>query len=309
MDIETLMQQAFADDEMLELQAAVVSVLILGAEEAHLMKTRVRNPSRLYLCHPQLLSNPCVMTLWTQLYESYNDHAYITTMGFNITTFHQLLNSGFTDKWNSTLIPRANASSWGQPRIGAHSLDAAGALGLTLHFLSSAMQEISLQQIFALIPTTVNQYLDFSLDILLQTLCNMPEGAIHFPDHNEIIEDNLLIHACHPKLVGGFASIDGLSLPYQEADDPEVENATYNRWKSSHFISNVLVFSPRGVIISAVLNTPGSWHDSHTSHPIYTQLRQKTPDGYYLIADSAFPHRTATISGKIQAPLKSGAIL
>lgn len=108
------------------------------------------------------------------------------------------------------------------------------------------MQEISLQQIFALIPTTVNRYLDFALDILLQTLRNIPEGAIHFSDHNEIIKDNVLIRACHSKLTGGFGSIDGLSLPCQEADDPEVENATYNGWKSSHFISNVLVFSPQG---------------------------------------------------------------
>lgn len=57
------------------------------------------------------------------------------------------------------------------------------------------------------------------------------------------------------------------------------------------------------------MNAPGSWHDSHTSRPIYKQLRSKTPDGYYLIADSAFPRGTAAISGKIQAPLKSGAVL
>ncbi|KAG0697412.1 hypothetical protein DFH29DRAFT_1003720 [Suillus ampliporus] len=210
-------------------------------------------------------------------------------MGFDVTTFHQLLNSGFADKWNSTPIPHADVSSWGEPCIGAHSLDAAGALGFTLHFLSLAMQEIVLQQIFALIPTTVNHYLNFALDILLQTLHDIPEGAIHFPNHNKIIKDNFLIHARHSKLIGGFGSIGGLSLPCQEADDPEVENATYNGWKSSHFISNVMVFSPQGVIISAVLN--------------------KTPDGYYLITDSAFPHGTATVSGKIQAPLKSGTVL
>ncbi|KAG2369238.1 hypothetical protein BDR07DRAFT_1389079 [Suillus spraguei] len=51
MDIEALMQHAFADDETLELQVAL-SVLILGAEEARLLKNRVRNPSRLYLCRP-----------------------------------------------------------------------------------------------------------------------------------------------------------------------------------------------------------------------------------------------------------------
>ncbi|KIK34262.1 hypothetical protein CY34DRAFT_26895 [Suillus luteus UH-Slu-Lm8-n1] len=233
MDIETLMQYACADDdEMLQLQAALVGVLILGAEGARLMKIRVCNPSRLYLCRPQLLPSPRTMTPWAQLYESYNDCAYITTMGFDVATFHQLLDHGFTDKWNSTPIPRADVSSRGEPHIGARSLDAAGALGLTLYFLSSAMREISLQQIFALIPTTVNRFLDFALDILLQTLHNIPEGAIHFPDHNEIIEDNVLIRARHSKLTGGFGSIDGLSLPCQEADDPEVEDATYNGWKT-----------------------------------------------------------------------------
>jgi len=56
-----------------------------------------------------------------------------------------------------------------------------------------------------------------------------------------------LIKKRHPLLDGAFGSIDGLSLPVQESDDPEIENATYNGWKSSHFISNVLVFSPEGM--------------------------------------------------------------
>src|SRR6267154_2002836 len=115
MDIETLMQYAFADDdEMLQLQAALVGVLILGAEEG---KYVFAIASRLYLCRPQLLPSPRFMTPWTQLYESYNDRAYITTMGFNVTTFHQLLDSGFADKWNSTPIPRADVSSRGEPRV------------------------------------------------------------------------------------------------------------------------------------------------------------------------------------------------
>src|SRR6267154_3473405 len=118
MDIETLMQYAFVDDDkMLQLQAALVGVLILGAEEARLMKICVRHPSHLYLCPPQLLPSPHFMTPWTQLYESYNDRAYITTMGFDVTTFHQLLDSGFADKWNSTPIPRADVSSRGEPRV------------------------------------------------------------------------------------------------------------------------------------------------------------------------------------------------
>ena len=47
-------------------------------------------------------------------------------------------------------------------------------------------------------------------------------------------------------LVGASGSIDGLSLIAQESDDPEIENATYNGWKTDYCVNNVLVFSPEG---------------------------------------------------------------
>ena len=109
------------------------------------------------------------------------------------------------------------------------------------------MTEVSLQQIFPLIPTTVSRYLDFSLDILYTVLSKLPEAAIRFPTQQEIKAYNAVIRTRHPRLVGGFGSIDGLSLPCQSADDPEMENATYNGWKSAHFITNILVFSPQGL--------------------------------------------------------------
>ena len=60
-----------------------------------------------------------------------------------------------------------------------------------------------------------------------------------------------------------------------------------------------------GDIISCHLNCPGSWHDARVALPIYEQLRDKTPDGFYLVADTAFPKGTNEISGRIMSPLKS----
>jgi len=57
---------------------------------------------------------------------------------------------------------------------------------------------------------------------------------------------NSLIKKQHPLLDGAFASIDGLSLLTQTSDDPEIENATYNGWKTDHRINNIIVFSPDG---------------------------------------------------------------
>ncbi|KIN95030.1 hypothetical protein M404DRAFT_17151 [Pisolithus tinctorius Marx 270] len=163
-------------------------------------------------------------TPWQKLYESQDDWAFIMTMGFDVETFGYILTSGFAAAWYHTPIPQNDTNTTGNPWPSCRSLDAAGALGLVLHYLNSTMHEISLQQIFAIIPATVSWYITFGFLILLSTLKNMPEGQIHWPKHDEFDE--------------------------------------------------------------------------------LSQLR--TPDGYYLVADTAFPCGTADILGCICTPLKDG---
>jgi len=113
------------------------------------------------------------------------------------------------------------------------------------------MLEISLQQIFALIPTTVSRYITFGLQILLETLRVLPDAAIRWPVHDtEFQDDSDLIVAHHPHLDGAFASVDGLNLPTQTSDNLDIENATYDGWLSEHYISSVVVFSPHGECLS-----------------------------------------------------------
>jgi hypothetical protein len=161
-------------------------------------------------------------------------------MGFNVSTFNHILAAGFDLAWNTTPIPQNDAVGSGQTR------PASGALGLLLHYLNSTMREISLQQIFALIPSTVSQYITFGLKLLLTILRTMPEAAIRWPVGEEFFIYNELIVICHPRLTGTFASINGLNLACQTSEDEEIENATYNGWLCEHFVSSVLVFSPKG---------------------------------------------------------------
>ena len=59
-------------------------------------------------------------------------------------------------------------------------------------------------------------------------------------------------------------------------------------------------------MIACKLNAPGSWHDSRVAHPIYEKLRTATPEGYYLVTDTAFPRGTSQIEGHIRAPMTQG---
>jgi hypothetical protein len=256
MDIDAfLIQHQLEDIEDHEMEAdqllagTAMAIVLLGVVEAHRLRTERRKPSRLYLCRSQLLRNPRGTTPWQVLYWSRSDRAYITTMGFDVATFDLILAAGFNVAWSTTPIPRGDAPRSAATRPNARSLDASGALGLLLHYLNSTMREITLQQVFALIPTTVSRYITFGLKLLLTTLRTIPEARIEWPEDDDELRDyNELIVARHPRLTGAFASIDGLNLPCQTSDDEEIENATYNGWLCEHFVSSVLTFSPKGDI-------------------------------------------------------------
>ena len=62
------------------------------------------------------------------------------------------------------------------------------------------MQDISLRLIFALVLTTVNHYIDFSLDILCEMLHHIPESKIQWLTEREMSQFVELVHAKHSLL-------------------------------------------------------------------------------------------------------------
>ena len=92
-------------------------------------------------------------------------------MGVNVPTFRMIMESSFANLWYTLPIGRSDLNPTGaEPKPRRRSLDAEGGLGLVLHWLSSTMRHVSLQQIFALTPSTVSRYLRFSRTILLMVL-------------------------------------------------------------------------------------------------------------------------------------------
>ena len=167
-------------------------------------------------------------------------------MGLDVATFSLILSAGFEDHWDTLSITREDVAETGFSRPRCRSLDAAGGLGLMLHYLSSTMRETTLQQIFALTPTVVSRYLNFAKRILLLTLKRLPEARIQWPKGDEFEDLTEMIAARHPLLRGAFGVIDGLNLPVEVSNNMEIENSCYNSWLHGHFISSVFAFSPEG---------------------------------------------------------------
>ncbi|KAG8717938.1 hypothetical protein FRC08_006317 [Ceratobasidium sp. 394] len=216
-------------------------------------------------------------------------------MSIDVRTFKYILRAGFENAWNTQTIRRDNVDPHGATRMGRRSLDAPGTLGLMLHFLCSTSRFTALEQIFALVPSVLSRYIRTGLPILLESLKRIPEGVIKWPTPEQMAEYSAMINARHPRIDGAFGFLDGLSLPVAASGDPAVENAHYNGWLHTHKVSNIIVFAP-----------DGSWHDANVAQDVYGQLFQETPNGYFLIGDSAFPKLRRGLLDKIHTPLKAG---
>jgi len=273
------------------------------------IQAAARRTTRRFLRRADLLPDPKGQTSWMAIFNSRADHVYITTMGLDVATFDLLLDSGFRQNWMTRTVSRDDVNTAGFSRRRRRLLEASGGLGLVLHYLNSAAEEVELQMIFALTPSSCSRYIRFGLNTLSLTLSKMPAAQIRWPTERQMQEYSDMIETRHGSILrGGFGFVDGLNLKVQTSSDPMVENMTYNGWLHGHFISSVIAFAPTGEIIYLVTNCPGSWHDAKIASSLYDKLQERTNDPFFLLADTAFP-RSDSLRSRIKSPLKTNVRL
>jgi hypothetical protein len=288
----------FCFDRNEEEHDAVVIALITA-----ILGTSSARRNRFYLTRSVLISPN--KSLWQILYDSCDEKAFTLTTGLRPAIFSYILDCGFKRVWDESAITRSDVSINGRPRPSQRSLNADGALGLVLHYLNSSMAQFTLQEIFGIVPSVCTRYLRWCLQILLEVLkSSVPEAKIMWPNSSELETYSALIRAQYPMLRNGFGFVDGLHLPVQASGDSETQNVYYNGWVHAHFTSIVFVFSPLGTILYTVVNAPGSFHDAAVARGLYQKLRHETEDGYWLIADSAFPTNNG-LENEIKTPKKT----
>jgi hypothetical protein len=99
-----------------------------------------------------------------------------------------------------------------------------------------------------------------------------------------------------------------LYVQLQQPPDADVQNARYNGWLHSVYVTGKLCLSADGLIVWAKHNCPGSWNDGDTSLNFRRKLADPllNPDSRYgIVADSAFPCGK-DMTGRVMTPLKEG---
>ena len=233
---------------------------------------------------------------WQKLYHSRNEQSLITFTGFNYASFDYLLSkfqpfyrrySPYTGNGKISVVRHPDGTRGGRPR----SLDAAACLGLALGYTRTKGSLFSVQMVFGVTHSVLSAFLRYSIKLLYKVLKEEPSARVVIPSDEEIREYQENISSNFPVLDGTWCVVDGLKIKIQKSGDEEIQNAYYNGWLHSHFIGCIFVFAPSGVIVSCIVNAPGSWHDSYIAENggLYETLRNVYSNtGGIAVVDSAF---------------------
>ena len=133
-------------------------------------------------------------------------------MGVDVNTFNKILHP-FEELWNVKPIPQGDVKPHGKPQLARRLLDAAGCLGLVLHWLCSTMPGYLLQQLFAITPAVCSRYLDLGLQHLLTALKSLRSARIVWSSTERAIRPcSHSIEKKFPLLKGCFGFFNGLNL-------------------------------------------------------------------------------------------------
>jgi DDE superfamily endonuclease len=238
------------------------------------------------------------LSAWTQLYDSGNDQAMITITGFDHAAFASLLSlfegwfnrhTPWTGCQDGTTFQELDPERYrgGRSRI----IDAKTCLGLVLAWFRFRGAEYILQGWFGFTGSHANVWLRFGRRGLLIVLQNDPSARVEMPSTQQVQLLKSIVQARHDLLDDVYAFADGLKLFFESTTDRDEQSMYYNGWKHAHFVTNLFVFSADGRCIAAVLNAPGSLHDSTLAEwgGIYAELEDMyNRSGGKCCVDSAF---------------------
>jgi DDE superfamily endonuclease len=147
-----------------------------------------------------------------------------------------------------------------------------------------------LQGWFGLSGSAVNIWFRFGVRVKI-ALLKTEQCCIPMPNDDKIHEYKAIINAKHPVLENVFCVCDGLKIPIQSPKGYWKQGKYYNGWKHGHYITNLFVFALDGMIIFALINAPGSVHDSTLSvwgnlYQLLNQIHKQS--GGKCCMDSAF---------------------
>ena len=279
-------------------EVAATLCLLFDAEQlwadARLYDSVAKKASAAYFVNVDLL-HPSDAPL-EKILEGRNDMAYYHLVHLDVPTFDYLYS--FVDQDRAAQLEGYTDYTRSERRPGPpNRLNARTHLALALMWLTTTCGQKEFQMSVGAGPAVLSRSLDIGLALLMGALAHAPEAKILWPTKNQQRRFADIIEARYgppPAVFRNntriFGLIDGTHLLLQNFSDVEKQQFWYSGYVTKESMNNVLVWTPDGKCIAAVVGVQGNMHDSRASQVIYADLHNKdwTTPGNVLCGDSGF---------------------
>ena len=142
---------------------------------------------------------------------------------------------------------------------------------------------------FGATATSFHHYVVIGTKCLVHVLSDDRRAKIYWDRSAESLEKSAKRTSGFMKIPGVVGMLDGMKRATSTPDDRKSQNRDYNGWTGDVNRNVLLLWDPFGEIIDAVVNTPGSYHDSRAAlwGEIYNHI-STLPKNYKVVCDSAF---------------------
>jgi hypothetical protein len=200
---------------------------------------------------------------WVKLYSSNSEQALITFTGLDYPSYNYLsskfevLYQRYTPySANGKIVVRRTEN--GRPRIRRpRLLDSRGCLALVCAFTRTRGSMYCLQLLFGITASPLSLFLRFGRRLLLRILKQEPGARVQMPSIEEINDYKEIVLRRYPNLNDVWFVMDGLKLYIEQGCGYDIQACFYNGWMHDHYVSNVFVFAPSGLIVCCSINAPG----------------------------------------------------
>ena len=216
----------------------------------------------------------CALRKWNfssfrYLYISGNNQALINATGHDHTSFRKLLRL-FSDlyiywTWDlkTNMIRPKILDVNGYPCGRQRDLSPIGCLGLILMwYRTNGSCTRNLSMMFGQTSTVLYKWLIFGRCVLLHVLSAYAPAKVCLPTAEEVIELKSAVVQKYPTCKDVVGAADGLKLLVEAPINWKKQEKFFNGWKQAHYINCVFLFTVDGKIRVAIINAPGSFHDS-----------------------------------------------
>ena len=121
---------------------------------------------------------------------------------------------------------------------------------------------------FGVIESTANDCISDMRSLVIERLMKRKESRVRWPTREDMEVWAAMVQLREPSVETVIGFVDGLFLPCQCSDRAEEQFAFYSGKECTTGVNNVLAFSPFGKCFYALINYPGSWHDSSVAQPL-----------------------------------------